>query len=157
MKNITPISNRTPAFGMAVKFDKAGRKFFNDVFKENPKAGEEYILRQAQNKSSDIFVNGSRISVGIDGKKWGIVGYMTNENHEGKLLEEILLLHKKNPFRGFELKTLVREGQEPFSKTYGTEGKLLAVAEDIANYQSYKTKNKAPSILQNIKALLFNK
>ena len=157
MKSVTPISNTAPAFGMAVKFNKAGRKFFNEVFKDNPKAAEQYILRQAKNKSSDIFVKGSEISVGFEGQNWNIAGYILTEKPNGKFVEEILLMRNKNPLMAMQLKTLIRESSKPFSEIYGDSGKLLAAAEDIANYQSYVNNNKAPSLLQKIKSIFTRK
>ena len=48
----TPLfTDKTPSFGMSVKFNNnSGKKFFNKVFENNPNLGKEYIRRQMNNK-----------------------------------------------------------------------------------------------------------
>ena len=156
MKSITPRVSNSPSFAMAVKFNNSGKKFFKEVFKDNPKAGEQYIQRQRSNLASDIFVENSKISVSMNGQKWNIVNSIINKKNNGKYYEEILLMRNRNLFRQLGVKTLIRESDRLSSETYGNKGILLALAEDIANYQSHKVGNKKPSVLEKIKALFKN-
>ena len=137
----------TPSFGMSVRMDRPGRKFFAKVFENNHKMGKEYITRQANNKSSDIFIKNSDVFVGINGKKWRVVGSIYTKKNDGKSIEELSCTRGGNFFRRPAIKTIIMETKVPLVKRYGKEGKRLAVAEEIANYQKYLSENKYPSLL----------
>lgn len=153
MKSVTPISGRETSFGMAVKFNNGGRKFFNDVFKDNPKAAEQYILRQKNNKTSDIYVHDNKVSVKIDGIKWNIIGYLANSKYDGEYIDEILLIRKLPLFNRLGYKTLIRESKKDIIRPQNQEQGLLYVAEDIANFESYKNGNKKIPLFNKIKAI----
>ncbi len=153
MKSITPISGNQTSFGMAVKFNKGGRKFFNDVFKDNPNAAEQYILRQKNNKTSDIYVHDNKVSVKIDGIKWNIIGYIANSKYDGEHIDEILLIRKLPLLNRLGYKTLIRESKKDILRPQNQKEGLLYVAEDIANFESYKTGNKKTPLLSKIKAI----
>ena len=152
MEKITPLSYNNPSFGMAVRFNKSGKKFFDKVFEKNPKAGQEFIKRQSKNKTSDIFVSGQKVSVGIDAQKWQVLTSIINPN----ATEGLILVRKKNIFHGAGVKTVWREGGRPLENIYGEMGKPFAIAEEIANWQSRTKNNQSPSLVAKIVNLFKN-
>ncbi len=154
--NTTLLTNKTPSFGMSVKFNNSGKKFFNKVFENNPNLGKEYINRQMNNKASDIFVKGADVYVGINAKKWKVIGSIWTDKKNGKSIEELICTRGGNIFHKSALKTIIMEGGEPLAKRYGEKGRCLAVAEEIANYQSYVSGNKKPTLIDNLLGLFKN-
>ena len=153
----TPLSTaKSPSFGMSVKFNNSGKKFFNKVFENNPNLGQEYIKRQVNNKSSDIFVKGSDVFVSINAKKWQVIGSIWTHKKAGNSIEELNCRRNGNIFHKSALKTIIMEGGEPLAKRYGEKGRCLAVAEEIANYQSFVSGNKKPTIINNLLGLFKN-
>lgn len=156
MNTITSYANNNPSFGMAVKFNNSGKKFFNKVFAENPSAGHQYIMRQANNKSADIFVNNSNIYVGLNAKKWRVVGSIRTNKQNGQSVEELSCTRSGNIFRKQAVKTIIMEDIDNLAKRYGENAKRFAVAEEIANYQKYVSGNKRPSLLEHLLGLFKN-
>lgn len=149
--NTTLSTNNSPSFGMSVKFNNnSGKKFFNKVFENNPDLGQKYIMRQMNNKSSDIFVKDSNVFVSINAKKWKVIGSIWTDKKKGKSIEEMICSRNGNLFHKSALKTIIMEGQEPLAKRYGEKGKRLAIAEEIANYQNFVAENKKTSVIENI-------
>ena len=148
-------SNRT-SFGMSVKFNNSGKKFFNKVFENNPDLGQEYIKRQKNNQASDIFVKGSNVYVSINAKKWKVIGSIWTGKKNGKSIEELNCTRNGNIFRKSALNTIIMQGVEPLAQRYGNKGKRLAVAEEIANYQKYVSGNKRPSLIEKFLGLFKN-
>lgn len=153
INSITPQKN--PAFGMSVKFNNDGIKYFNKVFEKNPSIGDEFLKRQASNKASNIYVGSKDVKVGINGAKWRVVGSIWSPKKNSAPIEEMFLTRNASLLRRQAHKTIIREG-EPLSEKYGAAGKKLAIAEEIANYMSFKSENKAPSIMDKIKSLFKN-
>ena len=141
--NTTLLTDKTPSFGMSVKFNNSGKKFFNKVFENNPNLGKEYINRQMNNKASDIFVKGADVYVGINAKKW-------------KVIEELICTRGGNIFHKSALKTFIMEDGKPLVNRYGENGRRFAIAEEIANYQKYVSENKRPSLIENFLGLFKN-
>lgn len=156
MNTIAPQQNAAPSFGMAVKITPSGRKFFKSVFAENPKAGDEFIKRQANNKSSNIKITGTDVFVDINGKPWKILGSIFSTQKGRKSYEEMLFTRQANVFRIRTYKTLIKDSEEPLAYRYGGKGRKLAIAEDIANYEAYKRDNKAPSIITRVTSFFKN-
>lgn len=156
MNTITPQVSNSQSFGMAVKFDRAGKKFFKEVFAEHPEIGDEFIRRQANNKTSHIRVKGKEVFVDINAKPWRIIGSIWSPSKERKPIEEMFFTRKGNGIRLTAYKTILSESTEPYAEKYGMQGKKFAIAEEIANYQSYKNDNKAPSILERLSGLIKN-
>uniref|UniRef100_UPI0040261819 hypothetical protein n=1 Tax=Candidatus Stercorousia sp. TaxID=3048886 RepID=UPI0040261819 len=154
--NTILLTDKTPSFGMSVKFNNSGKKFFNKVFENNPNLGKEYINRQMNNKASDIFVKGADVYVGINAKKWKVIGSIWTDKKNGKSIEELICTRGGNIFHKSALKTIIMEGGEPLAKRYGEKGRCLAVAEEIANYQSYVSGNKKPTLIDNLLGLFKN-
>lgn len=155
MKRIESIQGFEPNFGMSVKFRKGGEKYFNKVFEKNQTAGYEFIKRQMNNKTSDIYVYGSGVKVGINSAKWRVVGSIWSRRNNSKMIEEMFLSRKAGLFRKQAFRAVIREGA-PLADSYGVKGRKLAIAEEIANYLSYRNDNKAPSLIDRIKAFFAN-
>ena len=103
-------TDNSTSFGMSVKFNNnAGKKFFNKVFENNSNLGQEYIKRQMNNKSSDIFVKNSDVYVGINAKKWKVIGSIWTDKKNGKSIEELICARKGNVFHKSALKTVIME------------------------------------------------
>lgn len=65
MNTITP--NMNPSFGMALKYNKQGKKFFQEVFADNKALGDKFIRNQAGNAVSDIILEGpNKVSVTLN-------------------------------------------------------------------------------------------
>ena len=154
--NTILLTDKTPSFGMSVKFNNSGKKFFNNVLENNPNLGKEYINRQMNNKASDIFVKGADVYVGINAKKWKVIGSIWTDKKNGKSIEELICTRGGNIFHKSALKTIIMEGGEPLAKRYGEKGRCLAVAEEIANYQSYVSGNKKPTLIENLLGIFKN-
>ncbi len=155
--NANLYTDNNTSFGMSVKFNNnAGKKFFNKVFENNPNLGKEYIRRQMNNKSSDIFVKNSDVYVGINAKKWKVIGSIWTDKKNGKSIEELICAREGNVFHKPALKTVIMEDGKPLAKRYGESGKRLAIAEEIANYQKYVSENKKPHLIEKFLGLFKN-
>lgn len=154
--NTTLLTDKTPSFGMSVKFNNSGKKFFNKVFENNPNLGKEYINRQMNNKASDIFVKGADVYVGINAKKWKVIGSIWTDKKNGKSIEELICTRGGNVFHKSALKTVIMEDGKPLVNRYGENGRRFAIAEEIANYQKYVSENKRPSLIENFLGLFKN-
>lgn len=151
MNTITP--KVTPSFGMAVKFSKNGRNFYEKVFEHNPAAGDEFIKRQAGNLASNIYISGSgNVSVDIKSRKYKIMGDIRLLENSA---EEILLVREGNLFRSQDIKTIICPSKVPFAEKYGENGYKLAAAECIANFEN-KVGRKKYGIAEKLISILTN-
>lgn len=147
MINITP--SNSPSFGMAVHFNKAGGRFFENAIK-NPAQRNSYIVRQKVNEFSNISIKNNKVFVDFDSKKWQILNTIKSKNENGQTSDCIMLLRKGNFFRRPEIQTIVHGDSVQLENRYGKDGKFLAIAEDIADFEAAQHKNQKSGIMNKI-------
>ena len=152
MNTITP--NMNPSFGMALKYNKQGKKFFQEVFADNKALGDKFIRNQAGNAVSDIILEGpNKVSVTLNNEKWKVVNSLSVFQNS---YEEVMLMKPGNILSRPKIKTVICESETPFAEKYGEKGKLLAAAECIADFESSKFNNKKPGLIKKITSFLNN-
>ncbi len=152
MITITPNQN-AQAF-TAVKFkNKSGRKFFENAISDSAQR-EAYISRQKTNKTSHISVKDNKVFVKFDNQKWQIVNSITRKNEKNNTFSEvIMLMARRLPLFEPESQTLFRKGGlESSDSRYGANGKLFAIAEDLANFEANHNEPK-PTLLNKITSI----
>ena len=150
MNTITP--NMNPSFGMALKYNKQGKKFFQEVFADNKALGDKFIRNQAGNAVSDIILEGpNKVSVTLNNEKWKVVNSLRVFQNS---YEEVMLMKPGNILSRPKIKTVICESETPFAEKYGEKGKLLAAAECIADFESSKFNNKKPGLIKKITLII---
>lgn len=150
MNSITP--NVTPSFGMALKYNKQGKQFFQEIFANNKVLGDKFIKSQSGNVASNIILEGNnKVSVTLNDEKWKVVNSLRIFQNS---LEEVMLMKPGNILSRPKIKIIICESKIPFAEKYGENGKLLAAAECIADFESSKFNNKKPSLIKKITSFL---
>lgn len=152
MNTITP--KLSPSFGMAVKFNNQGRKFFEEVFAHKQELGDKFIKNQAHNSVSDIIAEGpNKVFLTLNGQKWQVINSMRIFQNT---MEEVMLLKCGNIISRPKIKIVVCEPDVPFVQKYGENGRLLATAEYLADFEADKAQNQKPGLIKRLTSYLNN-